>query len=200
MNTKKRLKRAFDILASFVGLIVLSPLLGLVALVVRLTSPGPVFYASSRVGQGGRTFRMLKLRTMVVGADSIGPLITSGDDPRITPLGRYLRRSKIDELPTLWNVLKGDMSIVGPRPENPESVRLYTEEQKRIWAIKPGITSLATLKYRHEETVLAGAEDLEATYFQIMQDKLGLELEYMKRQSLWLDLQIVFRTLAEVLR
>jgi lipopolysaccharide/colanic/teichoic acid biosynthesis glycosyltransferase len=92
------------------------------------------------------------------------------------------------------------MSIVGPRPENPESARLYTEEQKRIWTIKPGITSLATVKYRHEESVLAGAEDLEATYFQIMQDKLTLELEYMKRQSLWFDLQIIFRTLAEVLR
>lgn len=200
MNRKTRLKRAFDILVSSVGLIFLFPLLGLVALVIRLTSPGPVFYASTRVGQGGRTFKMLKFRTMVVGADSIGPLITSGDDPRITPLGRYLRGSKIDELPTLWNVLKGDMSIVGPRPENPESARLYTEEQKSIWAIKPGITSLATLKYRHEETVLAEAQDLEATYFQIMQDKLALELEYMKRQSLWLDLQIVFRTLAEVMR
>jgi lipopolysaccharide/colanic/teichoic acid biosynthesis glycosyltransferase len=200
MIRKEHLKRAFDVVVSLVGLIVLSPLLGLVTVAIRLTSPGPVLYGSRRVGLGGRTFKMVKFRTMVPGAEKMGPLVTPGDDHRITPLGRYLRRTKVDELPTLWNVLKGEMSIVGPRPENPDSAALYTEEQRRVWSVKPGITSLATLKYRHEEKLLAGAADLEATYFQIMQDKLSLDLEYIKRQSFRLDLQIVFRTLRAVLQ
>ena len=200
MIRKEHLKRAFDVVVSLVGLIVLSPLLGLVTVAVRLTSPGPVLYGSKRVGLGGRTFKMVKFRTMVPGAEKMGPLVTSGDDHRITPLGRYLRQTKVDELPTLWNVLKGEMSIVGPRPENPDSAALYTEEQRRVWSVKPGITSLASLKYRHEEKLLAGAVDLEATYFQIMQDKLALDLEYIKRQSFRLDLQIIFRTLRAVLQ
>jgi lipopolysaccharide/colanic/teichoic acid biosynthesis glycosyltransferase len=200
MVNKEELKRGFDIVASAVGLMLSAPLLGLIALAIRAGSRGPVFYASARVGLAGKTFEMVKFRTMVAGAEAMGPLVTSGDDHRITPLGHYLRRSKLDELPTLWNVLIGDMSIVGPRPENPKSAMLYTEEQKRIWSVKPGITSLATLKYRHEENMLAGASDLEATYFQIMQDKLALELEYIRRQSLWLDLQIIFRTLRAVLQ
>ena len=178
----------------------LSPLLGLIALVIRLTSPGPVFYASSRVGLDGKVFKMVKFRTMVVDADTTGPLVTAGDDPRITPIGRYLRRTKLDELPTLWNVLKGDMSIVGPRPENPQSASLYTEEQQRVWTVRPGISSLATLKYRHEEHLLVGAADLEATYFHIMQDKLALELAYVKHQSLWLDLRIILQTLLALWR
>ena len=199
-NFGSGLKRAFDLIVSLVGLIVLSPLLGLVTVAVRLTSPGPVLYGSKRVGLGGRTFKMVKFRTMVPGAEKMGPLVTSGDDHRITPLGCYLRRTKVDELPTLWNVLKGEMSIVGPRPENPDSAALYTEEQRRVWSVKPGITSLASLKYRHEEKLLAGAADLEATYFQIMQDKLALDLEYIKQQSFRLDLQIIFRTLRAVLQ
>jgi lipopolysaccharide/colanic/teichoic acid biosynthesis glycosyltransferase len=200
MIRKEHLKRAFDVVVSLVGLIVVSPLLGLVTVAIRLTSPDPVLYGSRRVGLGGRTFKMVKFRTMVPGAEKMGPLVTSGDDHRITPLGRYLRRTKVDELPTLWNVLKGEMSIVGPRPENPDSAALYTEEQRRVWSVKPGITSLASLKYRHEEKLLAGAADLEATYFQIMQDKLALDLEYIKRQSFRLDLQIIFQTLRAVLQ
>ncbi|MGH8546781.1 MAG: sugar transferase, partial [Gammaproteobacteria bacterium] len=178
----------------------LLPLMALAGLVIRVTSLGPVFYGSSRIGLGGKPFKMVKFRTMVVGAEKIGPLVTAGDDPRITPIGRTLRRTKLDELPTLWNVLKGDMSIVGPRPENPESAALYTETQKSIWSLRPGITSMATLKYRHEESMLASRPDLEAAYFQIMQDKLDLELSYMKRQSFWLDIQIIFRTVVEVFR
>jgi lipopolysaccharide/colanic/teichoic acid biosynthesis glycosyltransferase len=143
---------------------------------------------------------MTKFRTMVPNADRAGPLVTAGDDSRITPIGRSLRRTKLDELPTLWNVLKGDMSIVGPRPENPQSAALYTAEQQRVLTVRPGITSLATLKYRHEERLLAGAVDLEATYFYLMQDKLKLELEYVERQSFCLDLQIICRTLLAVLR
>lgn len=193
-------KRTFDVLAAAVGLLILSPLLGLIALVIRVTSPDPVFYASSRVGLGGKVFKMVKFRTMVIGADTTGPLVTAGDDPRITPIGRYLRRTKLDELPTLWNVLKGEMSIVGPRPENPQSASFYTDEQKRVLTVRPGITSLATLKYRHEESILAGVADLDVAYFDVMQDKLALELEYVERQSFWLDLRIILRTLLAVLR
>lgn len=194
------LKHAFDIFLSFVGLVLLFPCLCLIALLVRLISPGPVFYASPRIGLYDKTFKMIKFRTMAVDADRAGPLVTPGDDPRITPVGRFLRRTKLDELPTLWNVLKGDMSFVGPRPENPKSAALYTDEQRRVWTVRPGITSLATIKYRHEEDILAGAADLEAAYFQIMQDKLALELEYLDRQSFWLDLQIIFQTILEILR
>ena len=194
------LKHAFDIFLSFVGLVLLFPCLCLIALLVRLISPGPVFYASPRIGLYDKTFKMIKFRTMAVDADRAGPLVTPGDDPRITPVGRFLRRTKLDELPTLWNVLKGDMSFVGPRPENPKSAALYTDEQRRVWTVRPGITSLATIKYRHEEEILAGVADLEAAYFQIMQDKLALELEYLDRQSFWLDLQIIFQTILEILR
>jgi lipopolysaccharide/colanic/teichoic acid biosynthesis glycosyltransferase len=199
-HSGKHFKRVFDIVASSFGLIFLFPLMGLVAVVIRVTSPGPVFYGSSRIGLGGKLFKMVKFRTMVVGADKAGPLVTASNDPRITPIGRYLRRTKLDELPTLWNVFKGDMSIVGPRPENPKSAALYTEAQKSLWSVRPGITSMATLKYRHEESILASRADLETTYFQIMQDKLALELAYMKRQSFWFDIQIIFRTLVAVFR
>jgi lipopolysaccharide/colanic/teichoic acid biosynthesis glycosyltransferase len=194
------LKRVFDVVTAGLGLIALLPILGLIAVVIRVTSAGPVFYGSTRIGRGGKPFKMIKFRTMVVGADKIGPLITAGNDPRITPIGRTLRHTKLDELPTLWNVLKGDMSIVGPRPENPESASLYTETQKNIWTLRPGITSMATLKYRHEESLLACRPDLETAYFQIMQDKLALELAYVNRQTFWLDMRIIFRTLVEVFR
>lgn len=143
---------------------------------------------------------MIKFRSMVVDADKMGALVTAGNDPRITPVGRYLRKYKWDELPTLWNVLKGDMSFVGPRPENPKSVELYNQEQKRVLEVKPGITSLATIKYRYEEEILAEADDLEEAYFQIMQDKLNIELEYLQRYSLLTDLKIIFMTIREILR
>jgi lipopolysaccharide/colanic/teichoic acid biosynthesis glycosyltransferase len=194
------LKRAFDLTAAALGLLVLLPALAVIALLIRLTSPGPAFYASPRVGQGGRLFKMLKFRTMALGADRAGPLVTAGGDPRITPLGRSLRRAKLDELPALWNVLAGHMSLVGPRPENPRSAALYTAEQRRVWSVRPGLTSLATIKYRHEEDLLAGAEDLETAYYQIMQDKLALEMDYIARRSFWLDLQILGATLRAILQ
>jgi len=131
-------------------------------------------------------------------ADCHGPLVTAGDDWRMTRIGRILRRTKLDELPTLWNVLKGDMSFVGPRPENPKSAELYSEEQRRIWTLRPGITSLATVKYRNEESILAGAKNLDARYFEIMQDKLTLELEYVDRRSFYMDLAILLRTLLAI--
>jgi lipopolysaccharide/colanic/teichoic acid biosynthesis glycosyltransferase len=193
------LKRTFDLVASGSALLILAPLLAVLAVLIRLTSPGPAFYASPRVGRGGRFFQMLKFRTMVVGADKAGPWVTAGDDPRITPVGRLLRRTKLDELPALWNVLVGEMSIVGPRPENPRSASLYSDEQKCVWSLRPGLTSLATIKYRHEEQLLKGSDDVEAAYYEIMQDKLALEMEYLERQSLWLDLQIIVGTMRAIL-
>jgi len=193
------IKRLFDIVLSFIGLLLLLPLLIIVAIAILISSPGPIFYGSPRVGKGGKVFKMIKFRTMVVNADKIGPLVTAGNDPRITRIGRYLRKWKWDELPTLWNVLKGDMSIVGPRPENPKATQLYSEEQKRVLTVRPGITSLATIKYRREEEILEEAPDLESAYYQIMQDKLALELQYIENQSIWLDLKIIWQTILEVL-
>lgn len=192
------MKRCFEVALSLLGLGILFPVLILIGLIIRLTSRGPIFYASSRVGLNGKLFKMIKFRSMVTGADQMGPLVTAGDDPRVTRIGRFIRHTKLDELPTLWNVLKGDMSLVGPRPENPKSAALYNEEQRQIWRVRPGITSLATVKYRNEEALLAGAEDLDEKYFEIMQDKLRLELEYIQHQSLWLDITIVLRTLSAI--
>ncbi|GAB4366626.1 MAG: sugar transferase [Calditrichia bacterium] len=193
------IKRIFDILFALVALVLLLPLMVLIAIAIYVTSPGPIFYGSPRVGQGGKVFKMTKFRTMIPNADKVGPLVTAGNDPRITKVGRYLRKLKWDELPTLWHVLIGDMSIVGPRPENPKSVGLYTEEQKKVLSVKPGITSLATLKYRREEEILENAHDLEAAYYQIMQDKLSIELEYIKNRSFIYDLKIIFLTVIEVI-
>lgn len=194
------LKRTFDVVFASIGIVLLLPLMVMIAIIILVTSPGPIFYGSERVGKGGRIFKMLKFRSMVVNADQMGALVTAGNDPRITTVGRYLRKYKWDELPTLWNVLKGDMSFVGPRPENPKSVMLYNEEQKRVLNVKPGITSLATIKYRYEEEILAEADDLEEAYFQIMQDKLNIELEYLQRYSLVTDMKIIFMTIREILR
>jgi len=192
------IKRSFDLFFSFVGLLSLFPLMVVIALFIKLDSPGSIIYKSKRVGKNGRLFEMYKFRTMVMNADNHGPLVTAGDDWRMTRVGRMLRRTKLDELPTLWNVLKGDMSFVGPRPENPKSAALYTDEQRRIWTMRPGITSLATIKYRNEESFLAGAKDLDAKYFEIMQDKLRLELEYIENHSFYLDLVLLFRTLLAI--
>jgi lipopolysaccharide/colanic/teichoic acid biosynthesis glycosyltransferase len=192
------LKRSFDVFFSFLGLLILSPILSVIGLLIKLDSAGSIIYKSMRVGKNGRLFDMYKFRTMITNADNQGPLVTAGDDWRMTSVGRILRRTKLDELPTLWNVLKGDMSFVGPRPENPKSTQLYTEEQRRIWTMRPGITSLATIKYRNEESILAGSKDLEAIYFQIMQDKLSLELEYIERHCFYLDLKILFRTILTI--
>jgi lipopolysaccharide/colanic/teichoic acid biosynthesis glycosyltransferase len=193
-------KRALDVVLAALALAAAAPLIAAAAVAVRLSSPGPVLYASPRVGRDGRTFGMLKLRTMVAGADRRGPLVTAAGDARVTPVGRVLRRTKIDELPSLWNVVRGDMSLVGPRPENPGSAALYSAEQRRLFGVRPGITSPATIAYRHEERLLAGGGDVETRYLEIMQRKLALELDYVARRSLWLDLRILARTLWALLR
>ncbi|HVO71270.1 MAG TPA: sugar transferase [Aggregatilineaceae bacterium] len=189
------LKRAFDIAASALGLTVLSPLLLFIALVSRLTSTGPVFYKATRIGRCGRAFRLYKFRSMVADADQRGPGITTSGDPRITPIGRLLRRTKLDELPQLWNVLRGDMSLVGPRPEDPRYVAFYTPTQRAILDVRPGITSLASLRYRNEEALLAGPE-WETHYVQeILPTKLALDLDYARRATPWRDLLIILRTI-----
>lgn len=193
-------KRIFDVTFAGVGILLLLPLVVIIAMVVLVSSPGPIFYGSERVGKGGHIFKMIKFRTMIANADKVGALVTAGNDPRITPVGRYLRKFKWDELPSLWNVLKGDMSFVGPRPENPKSVKLYNEEQRRLLNVRPGITSLATIKYRYEEEILAEADDLEEAYFKIMQDKINIELDYLRNFSLRTDLMIILQTIREIFR
>ncbi len=186
--------RLLDLVASLLGLIMLGPLLLLVALLVKVGSAGPAFYRAVRVGQGGQPFELLKFRSMMDGADQRGPGITWAGDNRVTRLGRLLRRTKIDELPQLWNVLKGEMSLVGPRPEDPRYVALYTAEERQVLAVRPGITSPATLRYYHEEELLKG-EDWERVYMeQVMPHKLRMELEYMERRTLWTDVGVIART------
>lgn len=186
-----------DVVGAGVALLVLGVPMAVIAAAVRASSAGPVLYAARRVGRGGREFDMYKFRTMVAGADQRGPLITAAGDPRVTRLGRVLRRAKLDELPALWNVLVGEMSLVGPRPENPRSVGLYSDEQRRVLSVHPGLTSTATIKYRNEEQLLAGG-DLGERYFGIMQDKLRLDQLYLDTASPWLDLRILAQTLGVI--
>jgi lipopolysaccharide/colanic/teichoic acid biosynthesis glycosyltransferase len=192
-------KRLLDLLFSLVGLILLSPLLLLLALWIKLDSPGPVLYRGKRVGKESSVFDMYKFRTMVVEADRLGPAVSYKDDPRITRVGRFLRRTKLDELPQLLNVLKGEMSLVGPRPEDPSYVALYTAEQRRVLSVKPGITGPTQLQYRDEASMLDG-ESVDDDYVsRIMPQKLKLDLEYVRNRSLLLDLKMLWRTIATLL-
>lgn len=189
-------KRVFDILASSIGLIVLAPLLAVIAVLIRLDSPGPVLYRGIRVGRYCRLFAMLKFRTMVADAERLGGPSTAADDPRITRIGRLLRKINLDEVPQLINVLRGEMSIVGPRPEVPQYVALFSEEEKAILTVKPGITDWATLWIRNEGKRLAGSPDPERTYLEeIWPVKHRLALEYVRNHSLWVDLKIMLLTL-----
>lgn len=190
------MKRLFDVTISLLGLILLSPLLLLIAALIKLTSPGPVLYRQERMGRGFRPFKICKFRTMVVNADRLGGLLTAGRDPRITPIGQLLRHTKLDELPQLWNVLVGDMSLVGPRPEVPKYVHMFRDDYHELLQVRPGITDLASLKYRHESELLAQADDPEAAYVtQILPDKIRLGKEYLRRQSLLFDVSLIARTL-----
>jgi lipopolysaccharide/colanic/teichoic acid biosynthesis glycosyltransferase len=190
--------RFLDAIASGLGLIVLSPLFLLVALAIWLDSPGPVFFRARRVGKEGVPFSLYKFRSMVAGADKQGPGITATGDARITRVGRFLRRTKIDELPQLINVLEGEMSLVGPRPEDPRYVALYTPEQRRVLAVRPGITSAASLAYRHEEQLLTG-EDWETTYrTRVLPEKLTIDLAYLEQRTISSDLKLIFHTITAI--
>jgi lipopolysaccharide/colanic/teichoic acid biosynthesis glycosyltransferase len=189
-------RRVIDLMLAVIGLILASPLLAVIAALVRLKDGSPVIYKATRVGQHGRLFHLYKFRTMV---PSGGSSVTVWADPRVTPLGRKLRRLKLDELPQLLNVVLGDMSLVGPRPEDPSYVSLYTEEQRRVLSVKPGVTGVAALEYSDEETLLRGA-DWEATYrTRLMPAKLRLETDYLARRTPWTDAQIVLRTFVKLL-
>lgn len=194
------MKRSFDLIFSILALITLSPLLLLTSILIKLTSPGPVFYRAVRVGKDGEPFRLYKFRSMVADAASKGPGITQQGDPRVTRVGYWLRRFKLDELPQLINVCKGEMSLVGPRPEDARYVALYTPEQRRVLSARPGITSAASVRYRHEERMLNGS-DWETTYLQeVLPQKLAIELEYLQTPSLLTDLKIIYQTLLALFR
>ncbi len=194
-------KRIFDIVLSFAGLLILSPFLTVIALCIIFDSRGPVFFRGFRTGRYGRSFRIFKFRTMVPEAERLGGTSTAETDPRITRVGRFLRKHKLDELPQLLNVLKGEMSIVGPRPEVEEYTRLYSPEEMQILSVFPGITDLASIRFRDLNALLAQSDDPDYYYAnRIRPVKNQLRLEYVRRQSLWLDLKIILWTLREVWR
>lgn len=193
------MKRAFDIACAFTFLVLLSPLLLIAAGCVAVTSPGGSFFRQTRVGRGGRDFRLLKFRTMRIGSEAKGQLTIGGRDPRVTRAGYFLRASKLDELPQLWNVLVGDMSLVGPRPEVPKYVALYTPEQRAVLSVRPGITGMASINYINENELLAKATDPEWTYIhEVMPAKLALDLRYVRERSFLLDLRIIATTIKRV--
>lgn len=194
------LKRTFDFIAAVIGLILLSPYFIIVSILVKLNSRGPIFYGGKRVGQGGGVFTMYKFRTMVTDAESLGPSVTYDEDPRITRVGHWLRKARLDEFPQLWNVLKGDMSLVGPRPEAVYYFERYTDEQKQIFQVKPGMTGMTQIRFRHEEDLLTNPETLDRDYLEkVLPPKVALDLDYIKRQSFWLDISLIFETLWVVL-
>ncbi|HHE46494.1 MAG TPA: sugar transferase [Bacteroidetes bacterium] len=182
--------------ASAVALIALFPLLLIVGLIVRLSSPGPALFRQVRIGRHGKPFTLLKFRTMVANDQGAEPLVTGGDDPRITGLGKWLRRTKIDELPELWNVLVGDMSLVGYRPEVPRYVDRYRPEWRRVIDTRPGVTDPVTLRFIDEEALLVGVVDRERAYIEvILPIKMELILDYLERRSFVFDFQILIKTL-----
>lgn len=194
-------RRALDLVASAVGLVLLSPVLAAVAVAIAATSPGPVFFRQERVGRGGSPFRIFKFRSMRVDAEAVGGQLTVDGDPRVTRVGAFLRASKIDELPQLINVLVGDMSLVGPRPEVPRYVALYTPDQRRVLAVRPGITDPASIRYRDEAAVLARAEDPERAYVdEVLPHKLAINLAYLDRRTLASDVGVILATLWRLLR
>lgn len=193
-------KRIFDFISSLVVLVLFFPFFLIVAIWILLDSRGGIFYKQIRVGKNGKEFTLLKFRSMTVGADKQG-LITVGNDNRVTRSGRFIRKTKIDEFPQLINIIKGDMSVVGPRPEVPKYVSLYTEEQKKVLSVRPGLTDLASLKYFDEQKLLGESDDPEKTYRnEIMPKKLELNLQYLSQRSLILDFKLIFSTIFRIFR
>jgi lipopolysaccharide/colanic/teichoic acid biosynthesis glycosyltransferase len=189
-------KRAFDVAAALIGLVLLSPGFLIVSLLIKLDSAGPVFYRAKRVGHRGQIFTMYKFRTMVTDADRRGPAVTYGQDPRITRVGRWLRNARLDEFPQLWNVLTGDMSFVGPRPESIYYYERYTEQQKQIFQVKPGMTGITQIVFRHEEDLLTNPATIDRDYLEeVLPPKVELDLDYIKNQSFWTDVSLIFQTL-----
>ncbi|TAK34806.1 MAG: sugar transferase [Chloroflexota bacterium] len=192
-------KRLFDILASLLGLTVAAPLFVLIGMLIRRDSPGPILYRGIRAGKDGRPFAMLKFRTMVMNADQIGGPSTAADDPRLTRTGRWLRKYKLDELPQLINVLRGEMSLVGPRPEVLSEVEGYSANERTLLTVRPGITDWASMRFNDEGEILQGCSDPHQAYLErIRPEKMRLGLEYVHTRSLLLDMQIVVQTVAAI--
>jgi len=193
------LKRAFDFVSSLIGLILVSPILLTIAILIKKEDGGPVFYRGVRVGRFGKLFGIFKFRTMVVNAEKLGGPSTADADPRITKVGNFIRKFKLDELPQLINVLKGEMSIVGPRPEVQMYVDMFTEGERAILSVRPGITDWASIWNPDEGGILAGSLDPEKTYMEkIRPEKIRLQLKYVRERSFWVDLKIILRTLMAV--
>ena len=193
------MKRIFDILLSGLLLVFACPILLLIALFVKIDSPGPIFFRANRTGKDGEHFHIFKFRSMVADASTKGPGITRMGDSRITRIGRLLRKWKLDEIPQLFNILKGEMAIVGPRPEDPKYVSQYTPEQRRVLSVRPGIASPAIIKYRNEEELLEVSDDVENTYLTlILPDKICLDLDYIDHQSFLNDLRVLGKTLYSI--
>jgi len=194
------MKRFLDIVAATTALLVLAPLLGAVALLIKLDSRGPVFFKQQRIGKGFRPFWIYKFRTMRQGAEAALPPLTVSADPRITRVGGFLRQSKIDELPQLFNIVKGDMTLVGPRPEVPRYVAAFRRDYEEILTVRPGLTDLASLKYRDESALLGQSADPEEEYLKrVLPDKIRLGKEYIRRSSLLLDLALIAKTFRRVI-
>ncbi len=201
---KKRLqliiKRIFDIIVSLIGLIALLPFFLIIAFAIKVDSTGPIFFKQVRISKNGKEFEIYKFRTMIQDAESKGMQITVEKDSRITKVGKFLRKSKIDELPQLINVLKGDMSFVGPRPEVPKYVALYDKDQRNILKVRPGITDIASIEYRDESSILAKSMDPEKTYIEeIMPKKIELNLIYIRNISVLYDVVLICKTIVKVI-
>ena len=189
-------KRVFDFIAAFMGIVILFPILLLIALWIKLSSKGPLFYTQKRVGKDFKEFDIYKFRSMVVDADKIGPSVTSGDDPRITEVGKFIRKTKIDELPQLLNVLQGDMSFVGPRPEVMKFVDKKRDAYIKVLSVRPGITDNAAIEFRDEETIMNSYEDKEKAYLEIiLPQKIKLYYNYIDNISFTNDIKLLLQTL-----
>ncbi|MDU5110093.1 MAG: sugar transferase [Clostridium sp.] len=190
------IKRCFDFIVSLIGIIILSPVFIIVSIAIKLDSKGNILFLQKRVGRYGKEFNIYKFRTMVTDAEKLGKQITIGKDDRITKVGVFLRKFKIDELPQLFNVFKGDMSLVGPRPEVPKYVSLYSFEQKKVLNVRPGITDMASLRYKDENDILGKVDNPEEYYINvIMKDKLNLNLEYIEKSNIFFDIYLIVKTI-----
>jgi lipopolysaccharide/colanic/teichoic acid biosynthesis glycosyltransferase len=194
-------KRAFDVAVSSAAVVLLLPILLVIGVAIKLDSPGPVLFRQQRVSRGGRLFRLLKFRTMVVDADRLAPNVSASGDPRVTRVGGFLRRSYLDELPQLFNVLRGDMSLVGPRPETPEFVALFTPDERRVLTVQPGLAGPSTLAFMDEAELLAAADDPVAFYTtRVLHDRVQADLTYLERGSIGYDIRLLCSQVVAILR
>lgn len=194
------IKRSFDVVIAALGLLLLSPIFLVIAVLIKITSKGPIFFAQKRVGRELRPFQVLKFRSMVTNADKIGNLITAANDSRVTWIGFYLRKTKLDELPQLLNVLRGEMSLVGPRPEVSRYVELFLSDYVEILKVRPGITDWASIEGIDEESVLAGQLDIDLAYREkVLPQKIRRQLHYVRTRNAWTDFQIMLLTVKVVL-